>query len=98
LPLYAEKAEKYLRRYGRFMDYATMKARGYPIGSGVVESACKQIVSERMKLSGMRWKREGAKHAITLRCILQSRIWDTVYKTYLASKPSVSDLSILKPL
>lgn len=88
----AEKAEKYLRRYRRFMDYATMKDRDYPIGSGVVESACKQIVSERMKLSGMRWHRAGAQRAITLRCILLSLIWHTVYKNFLASKPSVSDL------
>ncbi|MEX1027877.1 MAG: hypothetical protein WD049_07710, partial [Candidatus Paceibacterota bacterium] len=43
----AVKAERYLRRYSRFMNYAEMKSRGYPIGSGVVESACKQIVSER---------------------------------------------------
>ncbi len=28
----AEKAERYLRRYGRFMAYAEMKSRGYPIG------------------------------------------------------------------
>ena len=35
----AGKAEAYLRRYGRFMSYAEMKSRGFPIGSGVVESA-----------------------------------------------------------
>ncbi len=71
----AGKAERYLRRYHRFMDYAGMKSRGYPIGSGVVESACKQIVSERMKLSGMRWKKNGGQHTMTLRCLLLSGIW-----------------------
>ena len=94
----AEKAEKYLRRYDRFMDYATMKEKGYPIGSGVVESACKQIVSERMKLSGMRWHRDGAQRAMTLRCILLSGVWETVYKNFLASKPTVDDLIQLEPL
>lgn len=87
----ADKAEKYLRRYRRFMNYAAMKAHHFPIGSGVVESACKQIVSERMKLSGMRWHKQGAQRTLTLRCLLLSGIWDTVYKKWLESKPTVSD-------
>jgi len=78
------------------MNYAVIKSRGYPIGSGVVESACKQIVSERMKLSGMRWKKEGGQHTMTLRCLLLSGIWDTIYKKWLTAKPTVSDLLNLK--
>jgi hypothetical protein len=35
----AKKAEQYLHRYQRYMNYAEQKSRGYPIGSGVVESA-----------------------------------------------------------
>jgi hypothetical protein len=88
----AEKAERYLRRYHRFMDYAAMKSRSYPIGSGVVESACKQIVSERMKLSGMRWHKQGGQRTMTLRCLLLSGIWDMVYENWLQSKPTVSNL------
>ena len=88
----AEKAERYLRRYKRFMDFASARERGYPIGSGVVESACKQIVSERMKLSGMRWHREGGQHIMTLRCILLSKIWNNVYEKWLQAKPTVADL------
>ncbi len=88
----AEKAERYLRRYGRFMKYAAMKSGGCPIGSGVVESACKQIVSERMKLSGMRWLKEGGQRTMTLRCLLLSGIWDAVYETWLATKSTVSNL------
>jgi len=92
----AEKAERYLRRYHRFMDYAAMKSRSYPIGSGVVESACKQIVSERMKLAGMRWHKEGGQRTMTLRCLLLSGIWDSVYENWLQSKPTVNDLVNLK--
>lgn len=88
----AAKAERYLRRYRQFMDYATAKSRGCPIGSGVVESACKQIVTERMKLSGMRWSKQGGQKTMTLRCILLSGVWDAVYKSYLRAKPTVSDL------
>jgi hypothetical protein len=53
-------------RYGRF------RSRGYFIGSGVIESACKQIVSLRMKRSSMRWSRPGAQAILNLRCSLLS--------------------------
>jgi hypothetical protein len=45
-----------------------------------------------MKLSGMRWHREGGQHIMTLRCILLSKIWNKVYEKWLQSKPAVADL------
>ena len=72
-----------------------MKARGYPIGSGVVESACNQVVSERMKLSGMRWHKQGAQRTMTLRRLLLSGIWTTAYNGWPSSIPTVNDL--IKP-
>ena len=79
----SEKAKRYLRRYRRFMNYAEQRGQGCPIGSGIVESACKQIVSERMKLSGMRWKRIGAQHVMSLRSILLSQTWKSTFKRML---------------
>lgn len=90
----AKKAEMYIRRYKRFMDYAGARSQGFSIGSGIVESACKQIVSERMKLSGMRWHREGAQRVMSLRCILLSNIWNKVFDKWLQSKPAVNDLMV----
>jgi hypothetical protein len=69
------KAVKYLRKHRRFMNYAARKAEGCPIGSGIVESGCKQLVTERMKLSGMRWKEPGMKSIMTLRSIVLSKTW-----------------------
>lgn len=88
----ANDAEKYLRRYQRFMKYHELRERNYPIGSGIVESACKQVVSERLKLSGMRWEHAGAQETISLRCLLLSKIWRAVYNKLLGAKPSVNDL------
>lgn len=88
----AKDAEKYLRRYQRFMNYYELREQDYPIGSGIVESACKQVVSERLKLSGMRWEHEGSQQTITLRCILLSKIWNKVYRKRLGAKPPVNDL------
>lgn len=42
------------------MRYAHFRAAGYLIGSGVIESGCKQIVSQRLKLPGAQWELDGA--------------------------------------
>jgi hypothetical protein len=82
------KAVNYLRKHRRFMCYADKQARGLPIGSGIVESACKQIVSERMKLSGMRWKKDGMQDVMTLRSILLSQTWTANFnKSLLRNSP-----------
>jgi hypothetical protein len=45
------------------MDYPTYEANGWFIGSGAVESACKTVVGQRLKGSGMRWRQAGS-HAL----------------------------------
>jgi hypothetical protein len=42
------------------MDYAEYRKKGYWIGSGTVESACKQIATARLKIAGARWTIAGA--------------------------------------
>ena len=59
----------YFRKHRHRMKYASLAERGLPIGSGVVEAACKTLVAQRLKLSGMRWGR-GAQ------AILTARGWD----------------------
>lgn len=46
----------YFRCYRHRMRYAQAQAQNLPIGSGVVEAACKTLATERMKRSGMRWR------------------------------------------
>ncbi|MGA8163508.1 MAG: hypothetical protein WB791_00595, partial [Waddliaceae bacterium] len=43
--------------------------RGYPIGSGVVEGACKNLVKDRMEQCGMRWTIAGAEAVPAMRSI-----------------------------
>jgi hypothetical protein len=68
------------------MRYAELRAKGYPIGSGVVEAACKTLVTQRMKRSGMGWRHEGCQAILTLRSLAQSdrfeRGWRLLAKTY----------------
>jgi hypothetical protein len=48
-------------------DYPTYRAKGWCIGSGVVESACKRVVGQRLKGGGMRWGEDGADAVCHLR-------------------------------
>jgi hypothetical protein len=54
------------------MDYPTYVANGWLIGSGAVESACKTIVGQRLKLSGMRWREYGTDTLCHLRALFKS--------------------------
>ena len=60
------------------MQYHQYRNDHLPIGSGVTEAACKTIFTQRLKLSGMRWKSEGGQAILDLRVILLSGIWDQV--------------------
>src|SRR4030067_226633 len=55
------KAVIYYTHNARRMDYARFRAAGYQIGSGTIESGCKQIATQRLKRSGARWTLESAR-------------------------------------
>lgn len=52
-------AVRYIGNNLERMDYAGNRTLGVPIGSGVIEAACKHVVKQRVGCSGMRWKRKG---------------------------------------
>jgi len=58
------------------MRYAEYLAAGYPIGTGVVEGACKHLVKERMEGSGMRWLPMGAQAMLSLRAVYLNGDWE----------------------
>jgi hypothetical protein len=64
------------------MHYPALRAAGYHIGSGSVESACKRIIGGRLKQGGMIWSREGAKAMAHLRAIVLSGRWDRFRASY----------------
>jgi hypothetical protein len=56
----AQRAVTYYSNNQHRMDYAEYRKKGYWIGSGTVESACKQIATARLKIAGARWTISGA--------------------------------------
>jgi hypothetical protein len=78
------RAVNFLGRNAERMRYAEFIALGLPIGSGPVESACKNIVNARLKRSGMRWSMEGGQNVLNLRVHLKSDRWEPAWSAYLS--------------
>jgi hypothetical protein len=58
------------------MQYHTYLAIGLPIGSGVIEGTCKNLINDRMERSGMRWSPEGAEAILKLRSLHLTGLWN----------------------
>ena len=74
-----EKVEQYLSYFANrreTMKYDEYLAAGYPIGSGVVEGACRHLVKDRMEQTGMRWRIAGAQAVLSLRAIYVNGDWE----------------------
>jgi len=71
----------YLENNRHFMKYDDYLAQGYPIGSGVVEGACRHLVKDRMEGTGMRWRVAGAQSMLDLRALFLNDNWD-VFQHY----------------
>ena len=74
---------QYLRNNVHRMEYPTYLANGWQIGSGPVEAACKTVVGQRLKCSGMRWGDDGADALCHLRALYLSEPdqWDSFWST-----------------
>lgn len=66
----------YFAKNSHRMAYDEYLAAGYPIASGVIEGACRNVVVDRMERSGMRWVLDGANAMLYTRCIYLSGLWD----------------------
>jgi hypothetical protein len=72
----------YFENHVHRMDYPTYRAKGWAIGSGPIESACKTVIGKRMKNGGMRWGEDGADEMCHLRALFCSgeEQWDAYWR------------------
>jgi hypothetical protein len=75
-----EQVIGYLERNRKHMRYEICLARGYPIGSGVIEGACRNLINDRLELTGMSWTLRGAESVMRLRAVHINKDWDTFWK------------------
>jgi hypothetical protein len=66
------EVEQYFENNVHRMEYPEYQAQGWQIGSGVIESACKSVVGQRLKGAGMRWGVKGAHHLCHVRALYRS--------------------------
>ncbi len=89
----AQKHINYFENNKWRIQYHEYRARGYPIGSGVVEGQCTLVVGKQFKGNGMRWKREDS--TAVLDKYLTVSIMFTRYRilthNYLSSQNSIED-------
>ncbi len=79
-------AWKYLEKNINRMKYNEYLKSGYPIASGVIEGACRNVVVDRMECSGMRWVMTGAKSMLNIRCIKLNGDWERFINFYIAEE------------
>jgi len=75
---------RYFQNHQHRMDYPRYRNNGWQIGSGPVESACKAVVANRLKGSGMRWGQDGSDALCHLRALYLSQPgqWESFWKNY----------------
>src|SRR5512135_1206373 len=81
-----QEAYDYLARRLRSLNYRRYRQCHLPIGSGVIEAACKTVFTQRMEQAGMMWSIEGGQVIVDLRVIQLSGVWSQVHQSYLQSK------------
>ena len=69
----------YLDTHQNHIQYHQYKAQGLPIGSGMVESACKWLIIQRFKGVGMRWSEEGFNSLLHLRLAWVNNRFDELF-------------------
>ena len=74
----------YLYRNRARMRYDEYLAQGWPIASGPVEGACKNLIKDRMERSGMRWTEAMAEAIVQLRAIYLSGDFDRYWFFHIA--------------
>jgi len=74
----AHQAVTYFTNNSERMRYDKFRAAGFMIGSGTIESGCKQIVSHRLKLPGAQWEVAGAVQTAKARAVWLSGQWQNL--------------------
>jgi hypothetical protein len=76
----------YFDRNRTRMHYDEYLAAGYPIGSGVIEGACRHLVKDRLERAGMRWQPDGAQAMLDLRATYLNGEWDAFWSYHVGQE------------
>jgi hypothetical protein len=76
-----QKTLTFFTNHSARMNYPEYLKRGWQIGSGSIESACKNVINQRLNMGGMRWGEEGGDALAHLRALFCSEAdqWDAFW-------------------
>ena len=75
-----KKVSTYFENHREMMRYDEALSKGYPIGTGLIEGACRSLVKDRMDISGAKWSRAGAEAVLRLRGIRKNGDWNDYWE------------------
>ena len=70
---------EYFRKNASRMRYGRFRQMKLPIGTGMVEGACKYVVQSRFKRPGARWSRLGLKNMLALKLARLNDRWEALW-------------------
>jgi hypothetical protein len=73
------QVQGYLQRHRSHIRYQDFEQPEFPLGSGLVESACKWLIQQRFKGVGMRWSEDGFNHLLHLRLAWVNQRFDALF-------------------
>ncbi len=85
-----QRVHNYFKTHQAHVQYRLFKRQGLPIGSGMVESACKWLIQQRFKGVGMRWSEPGLNHLLALRVAWVNQRFDSLFAQHSLALPRVS--------
>jgi hypothetical protein len=83
-----ENLQLYLTTHQEHIQYEQFKQMGFPIGSGLVESACKWLVQQRFKGVGMRWSEAGFNCLLHMRLAWVNQRFDSFFPVMALPSPN----------
>lgn len=81
-----DKCADYLLKYKAFVQYDHYLAEGYPIGTGVIEGACRHLINDRMNITGARWRLACSEALLKLRSLKSSGDLEDYFKFHQAQE------------
>ena len=73
------EVQSYFQSHFEHIHYHQFEQQELPLGSGMIESACKWLIQQRFKGTGMRWSDEGFEHLLHLRVLWANRRFDALF-------------------
>lgn len=77
-----DKLLSYFKTNRKRMQYRLFRKKGWPIGSGAIEGACKSLIKQRTDLSGQRWSPNGALDVLWVRTLITDELHDEYWKEH----------------